>query len=176
MMAASPEGWTTETLYLHLSERIAVEVQAGRDRLAALDERQTQHWAAHDAAHTAKGNQMDERLEAQRRESRALDESFRIALNSAKEAVEKAETATEYRFKSVNEFRATLTDQTARFIPRVEVDSRVQAMGDKIIDLSARMDRADGKGIGIAAIWGVILGGAGLLSIIATITLNVIRH
>lgn len=43
------------------------------------------------------------------------------ALASSKEAVTKAESATEKRFDSVNEFRATLTDQASRFVTRKEL-------------------------------------------------------
>lgn len=40
------------------------------------------------------------------------------ALASSEKAIMKAETAADKRFDSVNEFRATLTDQASRFVTR----------------------------------------------------------
>lgn len=51
----------------------------------------------------------------------AVELTAAAALASSKEAVQKAEVATEKRFESVNEFRATLTDQAAKFITRKEI-------------------------------------------------------
>jgi hypothetical protein len=48
-------------------------------------------------------------------------EAVQTALTAAEKAVVKAETATEKRFESVNEFRATLSDQAASFPSRVEL-------------------------------------------------------
>ena len=63
--------------------------------------------------------------EAQHRElSNAIfsvEKTAKAALDSSKEAVLKAENATEKRFEGVNEFRATLTDQAARFVTRKEM-------------------------------------------------------
>jgi len=63
------------------------------------------------------------------------EEMVRVALSAAKEAVTKAEVATEKRFESVNEFRQTLSDQTSSFIPRAEFLAMHKAMEDKIEDL-----------------------------------------
>lgn len=50
----------------------------------------------------------------------AQEKAVAAALAAAKEAVVKAEAASEKRFDSVNEFRNTLKDQTATFITRGE--------------------------------------------------------
>jgi len=61
-------------------------------------------------------------INAQREDlSRAIrdtQETAKAALAASEKAIEKAERANEKRFESVNEFRATLTDQAARFITR----------------------------------------------------------
>src|SRR5512142_1452367 len=54
----------------------------------------------------------------------AAEKAVNTALASAQEAVRKAETSTEKRFDSVNEFRSALSDQTKSFLPRSEYDSR----------------------------------------------------
>ncbi len=61
-------------------------------------------------------------------EAAAIREAVNIAASAATKAVEKAEAATERRFESVNEFRSTLTDQTATFISRMEHHAQVEAL------------------------------------------------
>ena len=75
---------------------------------------------------------LDQRYAAQTRafevaRDTALD-SVRAALASAETAVAKAEIATEKRFESVNEFRASLADQTSSFMTRDEVNVRIQSL------------------------------------------------
>jgi hypothetical protein len=61
----------------------------------------------------------------------AMDEKTGLALTSSKEAVAKAETATEKRFDSVNEFRGQQKDMMASFASRVEMDARFKAIEEK---------------------------------------------
>lgn len=74
---------------------------------------------------------MTERFDSLLREMHA-------SFGSAAKAIEKAEMATERRFEGVNEFRAQLSDQAARFITRDEL----AALEDKLIGLVER-NRAD---------------------------------
>lgn len=62
----------------------------------------------------------------------AMDEKTSLALASSKEAVNKAETATERRFESVNEFRKTLSEQANTFLPRLEYQSVHNGLVDKV--------------------------------------------
>ncbi len=76
-----------------------------------------------------------------------------IALASADRAVLKAETATERRFESVNEFRAQLTDQAATFITRREFEQVTGRIGDfadrrEVDDLKSRLDIIAGRSAG----------------------------
>lgn len=57
------------------------------------------------------------------------------ALSAADRAVNKAESATERRFESVNEFRQTLSDQAAKFIIRSEFDLVVDRLEQDIKNL-----------------------------------------
>ncbi len=75
--------------------------------------------------------------------SDAGKEMVNAALASADRAVTKAEVSAERRFESVNEFRATLADQAATFLPRSEADARFGAVGDKVGLLDGMTPRAE---------------------------------
>jgi hypothetical protein len=94
----------------------------------------------------------------------AMDEKTSLALTSSEKAVAKAEIATEKRFDSVNEFRATLSDQAANLIPRREADTKFAAWDDKFEDLKKEIaglresrSGATGTGVGLKAMWGYVL-------------------
>jgi hypothetical protein len=82
----------------------------------------------------------------------AQTSAINAALQATKEAVIKAETATERRFESVNEFRQTLSDQAGTFISRTEFNS-----------LKERMDRGEGRSGGLKDGWGWVVGAVGLV-------------
>jgi len=86
----------------------------------------------------------------------AQEKAVASALAAAKEAVLKAEAASDRRFESVNEFRQTLTDQAATFAPRAEVDLRFAS-------LEKDRDHSAGRGAGLNAMWGYVVGAAGLV-------------
>ncbi len=75
----------------------------------------------------------------------ALSEKTTQALASGKEAIVKAEVATEKRFEGVNEFRDTLRDQAATFITRDEVNARMASMTDKIAELREARSKFSGS-------------------------------
>lgn len=82
-----------------------------------------------------------------------------LALAAADKAVTKAEIATEKRFESVNEFRQTLSDQTKTFIARVEFEVVRDSHAGQITELASRLDKLEGKGIGLNAGWVYLVGG-----------------
>lgn len=73
------------------------------------------------------------------------DKAVQAALLAAKEAVLKAEVASEKRFESVNEFRQQLSDQTNTFLTRNEYAANHSALEDKLTGVVDRMNLADGK-------------------------------
>ena len=89
-----------------------------------------------------------------------------LALSTAKEAVDKAEKATEIHFASVNEFRATLTDQTSKFPPRQEVALQIQNLQSKITDMQRILDQTSGRDQGIGILW---VGGISVVSLLITL-------
>jgi hypothetical protein len=89
------------------------------------------------------------------------DKAIQAALASAEKAVAKAETASERRFEGVNEFRRTLSDQSATFLPRTEYDAAHTALVDRVnansermaaleLRLTSRLDRGEGSDVGAA--------------------------
>lgn len=86
-----------------------------------------------------------------------LDEMTKNAVVVQKEALSKAETANEKRFESVNEFRATLSDQTASFIPRAEFLAMHNAVEEKVNNLKDKSNIASGYILGAAAVIGIIV-------------------
>lgn len=131
-------GWTTDTLHELLISLIREN-----------DVRYGQRFAAQQEA-------LNAALVSQ-------EKAVAAALSAADRAVQKAEVASEKRFDSVNEFRAALSDQTARLMPRTEVDGLVRALNervdvqvanlaDKIDALRQRADRLEGRSSGVAEV------------------------
>lgn len=107
--------------------------------------------------------------------SQRFDDSSKAvnaALAATKEAVSKAEIATEKRFEGVNEFRNTLSDQQRTLMPRSESEALMKNMNEKIGELSAGRDKSDGRTTGRGDALGYIVGAVGIISAIITIFLK----
>lgn len=126
-------GWTVETLYVHLQRQID-----DQDRF--LRERYEGQIRALEAALAA------------------AEKAVLARLAATENAITKADNANEKRFASVNEFRGTLTDLTATFIPRVEADAKFSALTDKWDQASAKIDKSEGRGSGFTTGWAVLVG------------------
>ena len=91
---------------------------------------------------------------------------------AAKEAVIKAEAATELRFQSVNEFRQTLVDQNRDFVRETVYGAQYKALIDKIELLQTQVTTIDTT---VRARLGSIISGPGFMaatmSVIAIIVL-----
>lgn len=85
--------------------------------------------------------------------------AVQAALQAAKEAVLKAEVATEKRFASVNEFRGQLADQTNTLMPRQEYTVQHKALEDKITELTDRVNRTEGQSAGSQITKGNLIAG-----------------
>jgi hypothetical protein len=97
----------------------------------------------------------------------SAEKAVQTALVAAEKAVAKAEVATEKRFESVNEFRQTLSDQTASFPSRIEL----QALAARVTDLATRMDKTEGKSTGLATGWGYLAGAVALAATVIGLVL-----
>lgn len=114
----------------------------------------------------------------------AQEKAVAFALDAAKEAVLKAEIASEKRFDSVNEFRQTLSDQTNTFLPRAEAEQRIKQNSDKIDaskDLAverfslllSRLDKLEGRSTGMKDGWGYLVGAIGLAATVIAIVIAI---
>jgi hypothetical protein len=81
----------------------------------------------------------------------AQDKYNLAAAASSREAILKAETATEKRFDSVNEFRSTLSDQTRSFVSRdlhdkleSEFDRRFSEMIERVANTEKSISKREG--------------------------------
>lgn len=111
--------------------------------------------------------QLDERKVAQ-------EFAINAALLSAKEAVLKAEIATEKRFEGVNEFRQSLNDQQALFMPREVSDAQISELRKQIAALTTRLDRSVGKEAGTKQIIGYMFAAATVIISIVIFIANIL--
>lgn len=108
---------------------------------------------------------VDVRFEAQ-------EKAVAAALASADRAVAKAESATEKRFESVNEFRAALSDSSRLLMPRSEAEISNKVLSEKIEVLTARLNAKDEQGRGMGQGWIILVA---VVSMIGTIAMLVFR-
>jgi len=104
----------------------------------------------------------------------AMKESTTTALAAAQRAVEKAEGAVEKRLEGMNEFRGSLADQARLLMPRAEADSRIYALGEQLKDLASRIDRQEGRGSGLSAGWGYLVGAVALVGGLIAIAIKLV--
>lgn len=70
----------------------------------------------------------------------ALEKQIAASLKAQEVAILKAETATEKRFESVNEFRSTLTDQAGTFATKPALDALAVTLASKIDAMRESVD------------------------------------
>jgi hypothetical protein len=93
----------------------------------------------------------------------SLDRSVQTALTSAKEAVLKAEAATNDRFSAVNEFRGSLNDVARVQMPRTEAEQVNRALSERIDRLTTQVNDMASRSQGVSAMWPFLVGGAGII-------------
>lgn len=115
---------------------------------------------------------IDERDRQYSQRFAAQQAAVEAALSSAKEAVDKAESASNERFAGVNEFRATLSDQAQRLASKESVES----LDGRIDNLTQRLDRISGTGEGANALWVWQLGFVVAAAVVIGLVLNFVRR
>lgn len=98
------------------------------------------------------------------------------AFAANREAIVKAELSIEKRLDSVNEFRKTLSDQTASFVPRQELDQRFLAVEKSVDHIDKQLSETAGKSHGLNQGWGILLGAIGFIVALVTLFQNLIRR
>jgi hypothetical protein len=109
-----------------------------------------------------------ERYEAQERALAAAllsaKEAVAAALAAAKEAVLKAELSVDSRLELLNELRTG-----------VATVEQLNALEKVVDDLAKRIDRSEGRGAGVSAMWGWIAGAVGTVTALITLILLMVR-
>lgn len=199
--AKDPSGFTVDTIHQYIDailqerdrryeqrfqtqqESLTVALAASHAVLVEHDKRYEQRFAAQENATALALSRVDKEFHEHLQQVRTETKS---ALDAAEKAITKAEAATDKRFDSVNEFRAQLTDQTARFMPRVESLQRHEQTSEKIAllesrhtadigQINSRLDLTAGRGIGIEKGWSLLIGLAGLVGGIIAIIVTFAR-
>lgn len=102
-------------------------------------------------------------------------EKARMNLRASEDAINKAEKATELRFQSVNEFRATLSDQANMLIPRTEVLAYFQRLAEQMASLQSRLDRLEGSSGHTSVAWGYVFAVIGSIAAIVMAGIGLAR-
>lgn len=99
----------------------------------------------------------------------AQEKAVQSALAAADRAVQKAESATEKRFEGVNEFRASLADNSRTLMPRAEAEQQFKALAEKTDAVVVRLNTMDDRARGSNETWGYIVGLVGMAVAILTV-------
>jgi len=89
-----------------------------------------------------------------------LKELIGQSLTAADRALQKAESTSEKRFDSVNEFRGAMGDMQKHFIRSDVVESRLGAMDEKLNELFRWREAQKGRGNALADVWGWVVAAA----------------
>lgn len=92
--------------------------------------------------------------------------SVASALAAAKEAVLKAENASDKRFEGVNEFRATLADQQRTLMPRAEAELLVKGLETRLTKLETVGGERRAQSVGGREMWAWIVGVLGAAAVL----------
>jgi hypothetical protein len=106
----------------------------------------------------------------------AQEKAVSAALAAAKEAVTKAESASEKRFESINEFRGTLSDQARTLMPRAEAEAQFKVLNEKLEAINARLSARENQSQGLAAGWGYVVGFVGVATAIGMVLLQTLKR
>lgn len=75
---------------------------------------------------------LEERDKRREEHNAAQDAALRAAMSAAREAIDKASIANDDRFRSIPELRASLNDVGRVSMPRVETESLIRSLADKL--------------------------------------------
>ena len=94
------------------------------------------------------GEKYEERDRRYEERFNAQEKATLTALDAARTATSKAESAMERRLEGMNEFRAALTSQTAAFITREVFETRAKNMDLLIAAMREELAQTRGRGAG----------------------------
>jgi len=176
---------TVDQPFMPSIAQLAAELRGLRDLLNERDVRSKELLEGHEVL-----NEQRFRLEHEWVDTslKSANDAVELAMQAASRAVEKAEAASEKRFDSVNEFRATLADQQRTLMPRSEAEVRLGSISNEVAgivkSLTIRLDALSADVIEIRAIrkgfgegWGVVVGALSLIVAAVAVAISfAIKH
>lgn len=105
----------------------------------------------------------------------ALERAVSKAYSSSERALDKAELIVDRRLESMNEFRAAMKDQAGEFLTRKEHQVQLASITDKLDALQARLDKSEGRGGGMQALWGWIAAAISTLGALVALVALVLK-
>jgi hypothetical protein len=171
----SVSGWTTDTLLAYikalLDERDLRFTQAleAHERYCAASEQVTREtFLSKDALAAARELAITQKFESQ-------EKAVTSAMLAADKATVVAEHTAEKWRLSANEWRGAMDDRERNYVMRSTYeqailsikgshDAAMLGLQKQFQDIKERLDKAEGKGTGLASFWGYVLGAVGLLS------------
>jgi len=106
---------------------------------------------------------MEERDERYAQRATSQDTAVAAALATSKEAVTKAETATEKRLEALNELRQVVVDQSKDFARTAEVKLVISAIEIRVAAIAEAMNTSVARGGGMKEVFGYVVGVGGML-------------
>lgn len=112
---------------------------------------------------------LDERDKRYQQRSDGQDKSVSTAMDASKEAIIKAETATEKRLESLNELRGAMADQSKDFARLAEMNLLFSAVEKRITAITDLVQTQISRGTGMKDLGAYVVAGAGLLIAMAAV-------
>lgn len=178
-LAPDPDtAWTLDTLKAYF-EAILREQRLAMD-MATVEREKAAQILRDGLLHQIESGDhaLEHHIQEQVRQIRTIIEmgsaQVQAAFDASEKAILKAETATERRFESVNEFRAQLASQTASFMPREVAEARFDQHAARIAELDKKASAAAGKSAGVSASVGLMIGASAVVISIVVVFVNVL--
>ena len=102
----------------------------------------------------------------------AAEKAVSAALAAAEKAVTKAEDNAEKWRTNANEWRGAMNDREIDFIRKQQYQSDLDNVRSNIVEIKEVIDKTTGRGTGLNAGWGYLLGGIGGIVLIVELFLR----
>lgn len=102
-----------------------------------------------------------------------LKEYVDLRFQQVQVAVDKAESATEKRFESVNEFRSTLADQQRTFVPRPEYEAAHQSLENRVNAVTSELEKIQNQKQGGNIVYAYVISVISLIGTVIVIVVNI---
>lgn len=106
---------------------------------------------------------------------RESDRRYEQRFEAQEQANEKFESENRAWREQANEWRGAMTDRERDFLSRREAEQQFYALNEKVDAQGSRLDRTEGRGIGLNAGWVYLLGAASFVAAIVAIALALTR-